>query len=116
MSDHPKLTYRLSPHPNRMATPVKPSIDDQFSWWYDEMLVNDATRNPHNPISHYDIAALAWHEAWKRAAASHCFLCNNYVKLDKGGLCEKTGESIRWGTTGRPCFVPSAFKKGGSGA
>lgn len=68
MSDH-QTTFRQPPHPNRMVTPVKPSIDDQFTWWYDELMAKDANEHPDHPVSHYDIAALAWHEAWKRATA-----------------------------------------------
>jgi hypothetical protein len=63
----PELTHYELPQHLIFETP--PSIDDQFTWWYDEILVKDATEHPHNPISHYDIAALAWHEAWKRATA-----------------------------------------------
>ena len=66
MSDH-QATFRQPPHPNRMVTPVNPSIDDQFTWWYDEIMMHNDPDVPDTQITHYDIAALAWHEAWKRA-------------------------------------------------
>jgi hypothetical protein len=65
---------------------VTPSIDDQFTWWYDELMAKDAADHPNAPISHYDIAALAWHEAWKRAESykgdiKWCRKCSSWKKL-----------------------------------
>jgi len=63
---------RLSQHQQgpRVKPPEKrsePSVNDQFTWWYDEIMSENAQKFPSAPISHFDIAAMAWHEAWKRA-------------------------------------------------